>query len=96
MLDANPALRTLSVPSELKMRDKTVLATLYTEVVKNLEISRISLSQETPVIQILDQPQYPLVDKRKKMLLLTVVFAFGSLVFAVLILGLKFLIAGGR
>ena len=96
VLDANPAMRSLSVPSELKMRDKTVLATLYTEVVKNLEISRISLSQETPVIQILDQPEYPLVDKRKKMLLLTIAFAFGSLLFVVLILGLKFLMTGKK
>jgi hypothetical protein len=91
VLDANPALRTLSVPVELKTRDKTVLGALYSEVVKNLELSRISLSQQTPVIQILDQPGYPLVNKKKTLPFLIVVFAFGSLSFSVLIMALRIL-----
>lgn len=89
VLDGNPALRSLNVPSELKLRDKTILGTLYAEVVKNLELSRISLSQQTPIIQILDKPSYPLVDKKKGKFLLVSVFALGSLLFLILILGLK-------
>lgn len=67
VIDANPALRTISVPAELNNRDKIVLQTLYGEVVKNLEISRIALMQQMPVIQVLDSPGFPLEDKRTKL-----------------------------
>ncbi len=49
-----------SIGSELAMRDKTVLQTMYGEVVKNLEISKIAMAQETPIIQIVDMPILPL------------------------------------
>jgi hypothetical protein len=91
-LDPNPAFRTLAVPAELKTRDKSVLGALYAEVVKNLEISRFSLSQQTPVIQVLDKPEYPLVDQKKSMAFLIVVFAFGGFVLTVLLMGLRFLL----
>lgn len=74
VIDANPALRTAAVPTEINQRDKVVLQTLYAEVVKNLEVSRIALMQQTPVIEILDAPTYPLVDKRKGLAFFIVVF----------------------
>lgn len=64
-LDINPALHTAIVPSEIANRDKTVLTTLYAEVTKNLEASKLLLSQETPIIQVLDRPQF-LLDANKK------------------------------
>lgn len=67
VIDANPAVRTVAVPAEINQRDKVVLQTLYGEVVKNLELSRITLMQQTPVIEILDAPTYPLIDKSKKL-----------------------------
>jgi uncharacterized protein involved in exopolysaccharide biosynthesis len=33
---------------------------MYGEVIKNLEYTKISMEQETPVIQIIDIPIYPL------------------------------------
>jgi hypothetical protein len=93
VLDANPALRTLSVPSELKLRDKAVLGTLYAELTKNLELSRISLNQQTPVIQVLDRPIYPLEDKRKGRLLLVIVFSFVGALLVALVEIMKFIIA---
>jgi uncharacterized protein involved in exopolysaccharide biosynthesis len=63
--DPNPALRILLVPAEIGSRDKTVLSTLYTEVVKNLEISKTTLMMQTPVLQILDTPSLSLKDNRK-------------------------------
>jgi len=38
----------------------SLLQTIYTELVKNLETQRISLLNETPLIQIVDKPDYPL------------------------------------
>ena len=60
VMNANPAMKAVFVPTEIATRDKVVLGSIYTEVVKNLEASKIMLSQQTPVIQILDEPQFPL------------------------------------
>jgi hypothetical protein len=76
--DLNPALKTAIVPTEIATRDKTVLATLYAEVTKNLEASKLILSQQTPVIQLLDRPSYLLDDNKKGILFLTVVFGFAA------------------
>lgn len=64
-LNSNPAKQIASVKSELAMRDKMVLQTMYGEVVKNLELSKIGMAQETPVIQIIDTPILPL--KKEKL-----------------------------
>lgn len=92
VLDANPAIRSLNVPAELKQRDKTILGTLYGEVVKNLELSRLSLSEQTPVIQILDQASYPLKDKKYSAVALIGLFSFGGLLITAMVLGLKFIV----
>lgn len=60
LVDANPALRTAPIASEISSREKSMAATIFAEVVKNLEISKTILSQETPVIQIVDQSTLPL------------------------------------
>ncbi|MEQ6329301.1 hypothetical protein VLF92_13400, partial [Pseudomonas chengduensis] len=41
---------------------------IYGEIVKNLEVSKISLRQETPLIQVIDKPVLPLfVDRLGKL-----------------------------
>lgn len=75
-LDVNPGVRTATVATEIGLRDKTVLATVYGEVTKNLEASKLLLSQQTPIIQLLDRPGYLLEDKRMGLLFLSVVFSF--------------------
>jgi hypothetical protein len=39
-------------------------ATIFAEVVKNLEISKTILNQETPVIQMVDQSTFPLYKEK--------------------------------
>lgn len=73
-LDVNPGIRTAIVPVEIAARDKTVLATLYAEVTKNLEASKMLLSQQTPVIELLDRPEYLLKDMKKPLTFLLAVF----------------------
>ncbi|MFN5761803.1 MAG: hypothetical protein ACK44U_06960, partial [Sphingobacteriales bacterium] len=54
-MDMNPMYRTsTTVKTEQTMRDKTMLGSIYVEVVKNLEMAKFTLSQETPVIQIVN------------------------------------------
>ncbi|RPD40489.1 Wzz/FepE/Etk N-terminal domain-containing protein [Chitinophaga barathri] len=63
-LNLNPARSLAKVGTEVVTRDKIVLQTMYGEVVKNLELSRMSMTQETPIIQIVDTPILPLEKKR--------------------------------
>jgi uncharacterized protein involved in exopolysaccharide biosynthesis len=50
--------------NDLSERDKTFSSTLYAEVVKNLETLKLSLINQTPVIQVIDTPKLPLFDQR--------------------------------
>lgn len=69
-MDINPMYKTgTAVAVETTSRDKTILLTLYAEVVKNLEMAKFTLSQETPVIQVVDTPLLPLVKVKGKKLL---------------------------
>ena len=66
LVDVNPAYTTAAVPSELQERDKRVMQTYYGEIIKNLEVSRTALIQETPTFQIVDTPELPLRKNRLK------------------------------
>lgn len=75
ILDPNVAYKSISVPGELSQRDKTIVYSIYAEVIKNLEMGRMSLVSQTPIIQLLDQPKYPLIDQRKSILFLMAIGA---------------------
>lgn len=77
ILDPNVAYKSVSVPGELSQRDKTIVYSIYAEVIKNLEMGRMSLVNQTPIIQQLDQPKYPLIDQRKSLLFL---MALGAMI----------------
>lgn len=59
-LNLNPVRKMGTVNTELASRDRLILQTIYGEVVKNLEVAKMTLSQETPIIQIIDSPNLPL------------------------------------
>jgi uncharacterized protein involved in exopolysaccharide biosynthesis len=81
VLDANAAFKTAIVPAETSQRDRMVTYAIYTEVMKNLEASRMAVANQTPVVQLLDSSRYPLEDSRKSLLLLLLIgFAGGILV----------------
>jgi uncharacterized protein involved in exopolysaccharide biosynthesis len=64
LYNVNSSLRINTSQTEIAARDKTVSSTLYAEVVKNLETLKLSLINQTPVIQVLDTPKYPMLDQR--------------------------------
>jgi len=52
------------------MRRVEVLSTMYLQIIKNLELSKITLLNNTPIINIIDKPILPLeVDSKSKTLL---------------------------
>jgi capsular polysaccharide biosynthesis protein len=62
--NANPAMLTLRVPSQRKQIDVQASTVIYGEIVKNLELSKISLRQEMPLIQVIDKPVLPLTKQK--------------------------------
>lgn len=83
LVDVNPALRTAPIIAEISSRDKLIASTLYGEVVKNLELSKTLLSQETPVIETVDQSTLPLETEKLGKLKSLVVGGLLSCIFIV-------------
>lgn len=61
--NANPLLQTLRVPSQHRQVDVTANTAILSELVKNLELSKMSLLQATPLIAVIDRPILPLEKK---------------------------------
>jgi len=62
--NANRAKSVLKIPSQTRQIDVQANQAILIEMVKNLEISKISLRRETPLIQIIDTPRFPLEKKQ--------------------------------
>ena len=60
----NPSLQTLRVPSQRRQVDVQANTAILSELVKNLEMAKMSLLQETPLIQVIDRPILPLEKER--------------------------------
>ncbi len=58
--NVNPARAIVMAGRSRKQVDLQVAGTVYGEVVKNLELAKVTLQRETPLIQIIDSPVYPL------------------------------------
>jgi hypothetical protein len=81
-MDINPLYKAgTAVAVETSTRDKTILVTMFGEITKNLELAKFTLSQETPVIQVVDASGMPLKKEKSSRLKtgLTVAFVFGFL-----------------
>lgn len=96
LLDLNPASKTSTVNSEITGRDKIMLSTIYSEVVKNLEIAKVQLTQETPTIQIIDKPEFPLTVVKKSKVLFAIIISFAFFFIMSIFYAFKFLILNNR
>jgi hypothetical protein len=56
----NPALNVKSSPGKLKQIDVQANTAILTQLVAQLEMSKVTLRRETPLIQIIDRPIFPL------------------------------------
>lgn len=63
----NPGLNIHRTPSQKRQIDVQANSAILTELVKNLELAKVTLRKETPLIQVIDKPVFPLeVDKFSK------------------------------
>ena len=81
----NPLYRQIRLPRKKIEIDLQANATIYQEVVKNLEIAKITHRNNTPLIQVIDQPRYPLPDNSYSLI--------KSVVFGLFIAGFLVLLA---
>lgn len=56
----NPAFNTRRVPSSTKQIDVQANTAILSQLVANLELAKMSLRKEMPLVQIIDMPHYPL------------------------------------
>lgn len=84
----NPALNVNRVPSTKKQVDVQANTAILTQLVTNLEMAKVTLLRETPLIQLIDRPTLPLKkdypDKLKSLLiggLLAGLFVLMALIF---------------
>jgi LPS O-antigen subunit length determinant protein (WzzB/FepE family) len=63
------------VKVERTRRDLEMLNLMYGEVLKNLEIAKFSLENQTPLLQVVDHPTYPLKEKRASKIIFGIIGA---------------------
>jgi hypothetical protein len=88
-VDANPnlnsAFQTLRVGSQRKQVDVQASGAIYQEIVKNLEMAKISFRNDKPLIQVIDEPVFPLkndkIGKSKGIVLGGIMFGFLTILF---------------
>jgi uncharacterized protein involved in exopolysaccharide biosynthesis len=84
----NPALNVNRVPSTKRQIDVQANTAILTQLVTNLELAKVTLLKETPLIQLIDQPILPLKKEKpgklKSMLLGGLLGLFLSAVFLIL------------
>lgn len=92
-LDANPnpnrARLVLRVPSERRQGQVQVNVAILTQLVQNLEISKMALRRETPLIQVIDRPVLPLKKTSPNMVMSFIKWMGVSLFIVIIFLILK-------
>lgn len=79
----NPILQTATVEARKRQVDVTASSAVYSEIVKNLEIAKVNHRNNSPLIQIIDTPRFPL--QRSEIRLLKGM-VFGAVILSVLAL----------
>ena len=76
----NPAFNVRRVPANKEQIDVRASSVLLEELIKNLELARVQLKSQTPLIEVIDEPRFPLkTEKRNKlafMLVSGIIFVF--------------------
>jgi Chain length determinant protein len=63
-VNINQALQFAAVPRIKQEHNAQLYGTVYAEVLKNLETLKLDMARETPIVQVIDEPRYPLQKDR--------------------------------
>jgi hypothetical protein len=83
LFNSNNGLKNYTATEEISQKDKTVAFTLYSEVIKNLELTKMTQAQQTPIFQIVETPRYPLENKKIELPILLLMGLFSGLALTV-------------
>jgi len=81
----NPALNVKRTPSTRRQVDVQANTAILTQLVAQLELSKVSLRKETPLVQLIDRPIFPLEKTEKSPILFLVFGMFVGLVISIII-----------
>ena len=85
----NPLVKTAKVPYQKAMANLQANQAIYLEVVKQLELAKVTHRNKTPLIQIIDKPSFPLENNRWKFLNILILGTFGGGMLIVLLLSFQ-------
>jgi uncharacterized protein involved in exopolysaccharide biosynthesis len=71
----NPALNVKRVPSIRRQVDVQTNSAILTQLIQNLELAKVTLRKETPLIQVIDKPILPLKKVKPSVLTSTVLYS---------------------
>lgn len=91
-VNINTALQFAAVPKIKQENNAQLYATVYAEVLKNLETLKLDLARETPLVQIIDTPRLPLMkEKLGKLKSIVIGGILGGLIILVYLFGSRYL-----
>lgn len=85
----NPALQAQRATAQKNQINSSVLTAAYGEIVKNIELAKITLQKETPLFEIIDIPTLPLKAKKPGKLFSGITAAFIAFIFLTIYFGFK-------
>jgi uncharacterized protein involved in exopolysaccharide biosynthesis len=86
-IDLNSAYKAESVPIEISDREKIILSSLYTEIIKNIESLKVNLITQTPIFEVLDKPSFPVKNEKP----IIFFYLFNGLLIGIILIGVVFL-----
>ena len=90
-LNVNPLRQILRAPIQRSTADAQVYVIAYGEIMKNLELAKINLLKETPLVQVIDRPVLPLKKEKKGRLMGLIVWGFVTFILVLCFYYVKFL-----
>ncbi len=85
----NPALNSQRTPSVRKQIDVQANTAILTQLVTNLEMAKVALRKETPLIQVIDAPILPLPKEKMSKIITAIVSGFLGLFMCIVFLVLR-------
>jgi LPS O-antigen subunit length determinant protein (WzzB/FepE family) len=77
----NPAFNVRRVPATKEQIDVRASTVLLEELIKNLELARVQLKDETPLIEVIDEPRFPVERMKSGKLKYSMLMGFTSIFF---------------
>ena len=88
-VNINPAFTKAQVPVQKQQANIQVYGAAYGEMFKNLELARFQYLNEIPLMQIIDEANYPMEKIKSGKLQMAVLFAFFAIMLVLITFGLR-------